>query len=396
MNTPPRQGIASRLPIFDGLIDRILDMNVFQRCQWLTLLMLVQNLQYDLWALWATNHQQARQFLHIEVIQSTVWYGAAFLLVIAIFHLIARSLAAGTNESLRFWLPVAIACFYSLNMSFFGYLIGTMSLASGIVMVGAPIFGFLLLEKRVVYCGTAVASVLVVCLTAAALNGTIPYAPLLQHDHLVTGPGSLFWVYSLIFFILPYVMVLVGMSELLINKVLERESEVRYLSERDPLTGLLNRRSINHRIEHFHGDEKSRHSAIAILLIDLDHFKQINDNHGHPTGDRVLELTAQVLRDSVRQQDMVGRFGGEEFIIVLLGARVTQCQEVADRIRLSLKSLRPLNEQGIPVDVAGSIGIAWSPEMVRHSFGEMVQTADAALYRSKTEGRNRVTTTVLE
>lgn len=396
MNTPPRQGIASRLPIFDGLIDRILDMNVFQRCQWLTLLMLVQNLQYDLWALWATNHPQARQFLHIKVIQSTVWYGAAFVLVIASFHLIARSLAAGTNESLRFWLPVAIACVYSLNMSFFGYLIGTMSLASGIVMVGAPIFGFLLLEKRVVYCGTAVASVLVVCLTAAALNGTIPYAPLLQHDHLVTGPGSLFWVYSLIFFILPYVMVLVGMSELLINKVLERESEVRYLSERDPLTGLLNRRSINHRIEHFHGDEKSRHSAIAILLIDLDHFKQINDNHGHPTGDRVLELTAQVLRDSVRQQDMVGRFGGEEFIIVLLGARVTQCQEVAERIRLSLKSLRPLNEQGIPVDVAGSIGIAWSPEMVRHSFGEMVQTADAALYRSKTEGRNRVTTTVLE
>ncbi len=396
MNTPPRQGIASRLPIFDGLIDRILDMNVFQRCQWLTLVMLVQNLQYDLWALWATNHPQARQFLHIKVIQSTVWYGAAFVLVIAIFHLIARSLAAGTNESLRFWLPVAIACVYSLNMSFFGYLIGTMSLASGIVMVGAPIFGFLLLEKRVVYCGTAVASVLVVCLTAAALNGTIPYAPLLQHDHLVTGPGSLFWVYSLIFFILPYVMVLVGMSELLINKVLERESEVRYLSERDPLTGLLNRRSINHRIEHFHGDEKSRHSAIAILLIDLDHFKQINDNHGHPTGDRVLELTAQVLRDSVRQQDMVGRFGGEEFIIVLLGARVTQCQEVAERIRLSLKSLRPLNEQGIPVDVAGSIGIAWSPEMVRHSFGEMVQTADAALYRSKTEGRNRVTTTVLE
>lgn len=396
MNTPPRQGIASRLPIFDGLIDRILDMNVFQRCQWLTLLMLVQNLQYDLWALWATNHPQARQFLHIKVIQSTVWYGAAFVLVIAIFHLIARSLAAGTNESLRFWLPVAIACVYSLNMSFFGYLIGTMSLASGIVMVGAPIFGFLLLEKRVVYCGTAVASVLVVSLTAAALNGTIPYAPLLQHDHLVTGPGSLFWVYSLIFFILPYVMVLVGMSELLINKVLERESEVRYLSERDPLTGLLNRRSINHRIEHFQGDEKSRHSAIAILLIDLDHFKHINDNHGHPTGDRVLELTAQVLRDSVRQQDMVGRFGGEEFIIVLLGARVTQCQEVADRIRLSLKSLRPLNEQGIPVDVAGSIGIAWSPEMVRHSFGEMVQTADAALYRSKTEGRNRVTTTVLE
>lgn len=396
MNTPPRQGIASRLPIFDGLIDRILDMNVFQRCQWLTLLMLVQNLQYDLWALWATNHPQARQFLHIKVIQSTVWYGAAFVLVIAIFHLIARSLAAGTNESLRFWLPVAIACVYSLNMSFFGYLIGTMSLASGIVMVGAPIFGFLLLEKRVVYCGTAVASVLVVSLTAAALNGTIPYAPLLQHDHLVTGPGSLIWVYSLIFFILPYVMVLVGMSELLINKVLERESEVRYLSERDPLTGLLNRRSINHRIEHFQGDEKSRHSAIAILLIDLDHFKHINDNHGHPTGDRVLELTAQVLRDSVRQQDMVGRFGGEEFIIVLLGARVTQCQEVADRIRLSLKSLRPLNEQGIPVDVAGSIGIAWSPEMVRHSFGEMVQTADAALYRSKTEGRNRVTTTVLE
>lgn len=396
MNTPPRQGIASRLPIFDGLIDRILDMNVFQRCQWLTLIMLVQNLQYDLWALWAINHPQARQFLHIEVIKSSVWYGAAFLLVIAIFHLIARSLAAGTNESLRFWLPVAIACFYSLNMSFFGYLIGTMSLASGIVMVGAPIFGFLLLEKRVVYCGTAVASVLVVSLTAAALNGTIPYAPLLQHDHLVTGPGSLFWVYSLIFFILPYVMVLVGMSELLINKVLERESEVRYLSERDPLTGLLNRRSINHRIEHFHGDEKSRHSAIAILLIDLDHFKHINDNHGHPTGDRVLELTAQVLRDSVRQQDMVGRFGGEEFIIVLLGARVTQCQEVAERIRLSLKSLRPLNEQGIPVDVAGSIGIAWSPEMVRHSFGEMVQTADAALYRSKTEGRNRVTTTVLE
>jgi diguanylate cyclase len=162
------------------------------------------------------------------------------------------------------------------------------------------------------------------------------------------------------------------------------------LSSRDPLTDLANRRAFEVALSR-EIDRVARSGEPALLLaLDLDHFKAVNDLHGHPVGDAVLQAVAQVLADSVRPMDLVARLGGEEFAIVMPNCGAGYGLAVAERVRLRVQQLRVTNTRGETFGVTVSIGGAFAPQWVRSTPAMWMTRTDLQLYEAKAGGRNRV------
>jgi len=161
------------------------------------------------------------------------------------------------------------------------------------------------------------------------------------------------------------------------------------LSSRDPLTGLANRRHFELMLAS-EVDRVARAGEPAlVLMIDIDHFKKVNDTHGHPAGDEVLKAVAQALQECIRPMDTVARFGGEEFAMILPNCAPSFAQAVAERIRMKVQVAAITIAPGETVRTTVSIGGAFAPQWVRSSPLLWVERADQQLYRAKSEGRNR-------
>ncbi len=167
-------------------------------------------------------------------------------------------------------------------------------------------------------------------------------------------------------------------------------TEMERLARIDMMTGLLNRHSWNEAAE-TELSRLSRHRRYgSIIFIDLDHFKKVNDTHGHATGDAVLIEVAKVLKDGVRQPDLVGRYGGEEFVVFLPESHPEVAVDVAERLRVDLTNAVAVGGAvGFPV--TGSFGVTGCLITDDISLDDLVNRADKALYMSKENGRNRVT-----
>lgn len=180
--------------------------------------------------------------------------------------------------------------------------------------------------------------------------------------------------------------VIVGIDHY-ITEMRQAERELKRLAEEDALTGIANRRHFN--IEATRALERAhRHGeALAIVMIDLDHFKHINDHYGHNVGDEVLREMSQRMRDSFRKSDLPGRWGGEEFIALLPHTTLETAQQVAERLRAQLAD-KPVSTSSGDIQVTLSGGIAQRQDA--DTLEGLVGRADAALYRAKNSGRNRV------
>lgn len=169
---------------------------------------------------------------------------------------------------------------------------------------------------------------------------------------------------------------------------IQLRDNLREQAIRDPLTDLYNRRYMLETLDQAHSRAERANESIAILMIDLDHFKRFNDNFGHDAGDHVLKAAAQVLKESIRQEDIACRFGGEEFCIVCPSTDKKQAQLIAERIGSGIRSLE-LNMNQLPLGtVTTSIGIAMYPEHA-DTMQNVIKIADEALYQAKEQGRDR-------
>jgi diguanylate cyclase (GGDEF)-like protein len=159
-------------------------------------------------------------------------------------------------------------------------------------------------------------------------------------------------------------------------------------AQTDPLTGVLNRRSLTERLDAACLRAQARQLPIALLFIDVDHFKQINDTFGHAAGDACLRAIIGPIQAELRQSDVIGRYGGEEFVVILSSADSASAYPIAERIRERVADIR-VDGYGAPIQLTCSIGVATS-DMLGVWGEHLIAQADAAVYVAKRSGRNRV------
>jgi diguanylate cyclase (GGDEF)-like protein/PAS domain S-box-containing protein len=164
---------------------------------------------------------------------------------------------------------------------------------------------------------------------------------------------------------------------------------LRQQSIRDPLTGLFNRRHLNDVIERELARAARSGALVALAVVDVDHFKRVNDNYGHDTGDVVLKAVARAIAGQVRESDIVCRFGGEEFVVVMAEITADAARVRAEQIRLAIGQLDCRHGEHVVGTVTASLGLALYPQDGADEAA-LVHAADAALYRAKEGGRNRV------
>ena len=174
---------------------------------------------------------------------------------------------------------------------------------------------------------------------------------------------------------------------------IELRESLRYQSLHDPLTGVYNRRFMEESLERELHRAARSHSQLSVIMVDIDWFKRVNDSFGHEAGDVVLKRVAQELHREVRQGDVVCRYGGEEFVIILPGLGVARAQERAEALRVAVERLDLAAATGsarpMPQGISISLGVAGWPEHAE-DVGALLASADRALYRAKELGRNRV------
>jgi two-component system cell cycle response regulator len=176
----------------------------------------------------------------------------------------------------------------------------------------------------------------------------------------------------------------------LIESTIADNRRLEELAQTDPLTKTLNRRALGERLAAEMERVRRYSTTMSLLLIDLDHFKQINDTHGHLAGDDVLIEVAALLQRVVRAVDVVARYGGEEFVVVLPETGAPGAEAFAERLRELIEGQSFVVSRGDPIRLTTSIGVACFPGFGVESVEDLLANADQALYRAKSDGRNRV------
>jgi diguanylate cyclase (GGDEF)-like protein len=175
------------------------------------------------------------------------------------------------------------------------------------------------------------------------------------------------------------------------NELLEVSNErLEQLSVTDPLTGVANRRRLEEVLDAEWQHTRATASPVSVAMIDIDHFKRYNDQHGHAAGDRCLQLVATRVRQHVRDTDLVARYGGEEFVVVMPGMNLEAAVAAAERLRKAVEALPGPNERVAQQVITVSIGVATTTPPLRGTWSQLVESADVELYRAKDSGRNRV------
>jgi two-component system, cell cycle response regulator len=173
------------------------------------------------------------------------------------------------------------------------------------------------------------------------------------------------------------------------KELLEVNERLRHMSQTDGLTGLDNRRHLNERLEERFQHAERLNEPFSCVMCDLDHFKRVNDTYGHQAGDEVLKQLSTILKDEAREIDRVGRYGGEEFMLLLPGTVLDAAVTFAERVRKRIEG-NTFSFPGGTLTRTASFGVSGWPHPKIKACDSLVRTADDALYVAKETGRNRV------
>jgi len=184
---------------------------------------------------------------------------------------------------------------------------------------------------------------------------------------------------------------LVNETKMLKNVRLIQEStlaEMANTATKDGLTGLVDHATFKHKLREELERQARYGGVVSLVMLDIDHFKRVNDTYGHPAGDEILKLLAKIMQKEVRKHDTPARYGGEEFMIILPEVSLKAAEIFAERVRQHVQAF--FADTKIPITI--SLGVACSEEPKQHTLDAMIDAADKALYAAKHAGRNQVKT----
>ncbi len=278
---------------------------------------------------------------------------------------------------------------YSLGNVIALYYVGVFSIVGGVALSGGPVVGLLLFNWRTVLLSFFFALFVSLGMVGLSLSGRLPYAALANSDSPLLFDYSWFMIVSAL--VIPQVVSILYIAYVSVKSWHLRESMVCYLSQTDELTQLSNRRVFMEKLLESIAVAKKQQMPLSLLMMDLDYFKKINDEHGHQVGDKAIQITAKIMQETFRNSDNLARYGGEEFCITLANTSLEVALDKAEELR---KKIDAYQDEMLPLlNLSASIGLfTWNPRTcpVEMDSNLLLKTADDALYQAKADGRNCV------
>ena len=354
-------------------------------------------LYFVAWNIYALSQSPPPDFIHLDSLPGLIVYylsATAVNLALLVWGWLIR-FKKWPNE--RAFMLVALTLTVA-HLSYSGHLIGAFSIASGIVLMSAATLGLMMLDFKVVVVQFGLSLLWLFGVSFAASLGYVEYSPVFVGGPTGGEHPELLWVTSMSLFALPFILLFFSMSSLLVRQWRAYDEEILKIAAIDPLTQLNNRGFL---MDSFKRElalcERSEEDpkALSCILLDLDHFKKVNDTYGHQLGDDVLVAAAKALKDEVREYDIVGRYGGEEFLVILPQTDLPIALMVAERCRNSIQELSIPVCSSEELKITASFGVSALSRAKGTSISELVKAADEALYKAKDQGRNCVVSTHL-
>ena len=341
------------------------------------------HLMWIAWYLYSFATPEHRQWMNVDFYQQHLHMLLLFML--GYLSLILVCLICRRFERGHIILPYVCIFYFATTFMHGGYCIGLISPATIASIISLVSVGLVLFERKIIYSALLPMLGFLILATSYTVAGEWRYAPVFDSNLINTGLyTNRYWVMSMLYLYMPVFVIGMVLYEITLIQWRNRERQIDELSYTDPLTGISNRRSITHSLN----EAQKRMYDYALVLLDLDHFKKINDFYGHEAGDYVLQRIAKILKMSLREQDSVGRFGGEEFILILRENNLDRAIEIAERCRKEIETAHIPLLDGRYLQVTASFGVALShPEYTKE---DVIRLADQALYVAKADGRNVV------
>lgn len=371
------------------LTDVVTQWNAGQKMAFFMVLMGFELLNYMVWMLYVKNSAYAQQHVNIDVINSVFPFALVCLAVIIFCMYLFLRFQQNLGFVLKFQLAVMVI--YTFIAGYVGYLVGQDNILSAIAISTAGVLIVLFCERRYSYWIVGFNMLMMFSIMYASKSGLLPASPF-----FVGTQKSLFWVYTYFHLCALKVIIILVLTDNMLYVLKQSYKNTKFLSEHDTLTGLPNRYQT---MSYLSSSLKTYHN-VGLVMIDLDYFKQVNDNFGHITGDDVLVKVANMLKKTLRNKDLIGRYGGEEFLLVLPNANLQIATSIAMRLHEAFKSLEVKIDTNKILKPTASFGVVATDfvydtyqstdevEVIKHLF----EIADASMYYAKAHGRDLLVT----
>lgn len=322
-------------------------------------------------------HQPVLRQFNLFSLAMIAFWGGVFVLTLIIRRRNPTSLVPGMIVTYVFGHPLVVMAYFN----------GVHSIVTGLLLAVAPAFGFVMFRNRHVMNAMLLIWLEIILLGLAVSLGWLADAPMYgdQPPNRFLAP---MWLFMQVLIGFPVALGFLMFTRSIVSALRAREAQVRELSRRDALTGVWNRGYLNELLAREIALAQRSGQPLAMVVADLDLFKRINDEHGHTAGDKALVQAAQSLAASIREIDHLGRYGGEEFILLLPNCDQESARLTAERCRKALTA-RPVDIGSAQLALSGSFGVA-AISGSDIDGEELFRRADHALYQAKEAGRNRV------
>lgn len=365
----------------------ILNWNNIQRCILMFGLFLLVKTFWILWKGYIYLTPEVQNFIHMPVMVFQLKVELTSFVVASIFIIILLYFSDRTDSKMDHYIPYFAVNLFALTLLFDAYCAGLFSPNTLANVACYVLMGYILFSPRVMGVVIALTSVCFGYLIYQTFEGSLSYGPIFNYETIgYPQYNNAFWLGSINYFGIPILVLSILILLLILKQWRERENYIAHLGHLDPLTGIYNRRMLNQQLAQL--DQNKAEALHAIFMLDLDHFKQINDHYGHIVGDQVLEKVAEILKMNIRNSDILGRYGGEEFLILLKNINLEKAKEVAERCRAALHEINHEIAPDTVIKVSGSIGVAFIQDGVEAVSA--LNAADEALYKAKALGRNQI------